>query len=294
MQETIENYLSYIAAEKGLSRNYQLSILSTLEKFSKWMIEKELSLQEIRASHIIQFMEEKRKTLSESSIRMHLLHLKSFFKWISKIKSWENPAKNILNPKITNYLIRCLEPEEIQKFIERIDVHKPLGKRDVCLVELLYGCGVRASEITKISLNEVNFEERVVRIMGKGNKPRILPIGRKAEEALLLYAKEERPFLLARNKSPLNLFFLTKRGEKMGREAIYQMIRRRAKQQGLDFKIYPHIFRHSFAVHMLENDSNLRVIQELLGHSDISTTEIYLRGRKEDLKKVHRKFHPRS
>src|SRR5205085_9943771 len=171
------------------------------------------------------------------------------------------------------------------------DTRHPLGLRDRAIVELLYASGLRISELANARLESLNFEERILRVTGKGNKMRLVPVGRKACEALASYVSTERPKLVKRRTG--SEIFLSRRGTKLTTVRIWQIVKARARHSGLETNIYPHLLRHSFATHLLSNGADLRIIQEMLGHADISTTQVYTHVHQQRLKATHRKFHPR-
>jgi integrase/recombinase XerD len=176
--------------------------------------------------------------------------------------------------------------------IESIDTTKPRGLRDRAIVELLYASGLRISELANARLENLNVDERIMRVTGKGNKTRLVPVGRRACEALASYLTGERPKLVkARTGSEI---FLSSRGTKLTTVRLWQIVKERARLSGLEANIYPHLLRHSFATHLLGNGADLRIIQEMLGHADISTTQVYTHVDQQRLKAVHRKFHPRA
>jgi integrase/recombinase XerD len=195
-------------------------------------------------------------------------------------------------PRIERYLPETLNELQVQQLLESIDTTQPRGLRDRAIIELLYASGLRISELANARLENFNTDERILRVTGKGNKTRLVPVGRKACEALAAYVSAERPKLVkARTGSEI---FLSTRGTKLTTVRLWQIVKERAKISGLEANIYPHLLRHSFATHLLGNGADLRIIQEMLGHSDISTTQVYTHVDQQGLKAVHRKFHPRA
>jgi len=180
----------------------------------------------------------------------------------------------------------------VEKLLTSIDTKTPLGLRDRAIMELLYASGLRISELANARLENFHPEEGTIRVIGKGNKTRIVPVGRKACEALACYLSTERPKLVKRRTG--NEIFLSARGTKLTTVRIWQIVKEKARHAGLEKNIYPHLLRHSFATHLLSNGADLRVIQEMLGHSDISTTQVYTHVDQQRLKSVHRQFHPRA
>ena len=202
-----------------------------------------------------------------------------------------DPSETLSLPRIERYLPETLNEIQVQQLLDAIDIKTELGLRDRAIVELLYASGLRISELTAARLEQFNDEERILRVTGKGNKTRLVPVGRKASQALAAYLSAERPQLVtSRSGSEI---FLSVRGRKLTTARIWQIVKKHAKRSGVEANIYPHLLRHSFATHLLSNGADLRIIQEMLGHADISTTQVYTHVDQQRLKAVHRKFHPR-
>jgi len=181
---------------------------------------------------------------------------------------------------------------QVEQLLESVDPKVPLGLRDRAIVELLYASGLRISELAAARLENFDAEERILRITGKGNKMRLVPVGRKAAEALASYLSLERPKLVKRGTG--SEIFLSSRGTKLTTARVWQIVKKVAQRSGLEANVYPHLLRHSFATHLLSNGADLRIIQEMLGHADISTTQVYTHVDQQRLKAVHRQFHPRA
>jgi integrase/recombinase XerD len=195
-------------------------------------------------------------------------------------------------PRIERFLPETLNESEVERLIESIPLDQPLGLRDRAMVELLYASGLRISELVNARLEHLSLEEKVIRVTGKGNKTRLVPVGAKARDALAAYLERERPRHVKRRTG--SELFLSVRGGKLTSVRCWQIVKARAKAAGLEEDVYPHLLRHSFATHLLNNGADLRVIQEMLGHADISTTQIYTHVDQDRLKAVHHKFHPRG
>jgi len=235
----------------------------------------------------------KRAGLSASSIKLIVVALKIFFRFlVARGQVQRDPAEALALPRIERYLPETLNELQIEQFLEMIDTNALHGLRDRAMIELLYASGLRISELANVRLENFNFEERVVRVTGKGNKTRLVPVGRKACEALAAYLSTERPKLVKRRSS--SEIFLSQRGTKLTTVRIWQIVKEHARRAGLEQRIYPHLLRHSFATHLLGNGADLRIIQEMLGHADISTTQVYTHVDQQRLKAVHRQFHPRA
>ena len=228
-----------------------------------------------------------------ASLRIATVHLKIFFRWLAaRSRLGMDPAEPLIAPRGEKGLPETLHATQIGALLDSIPPDQPLGRRDKALLELFYSSGLRLSEVCKAKLELIDFEEGFVRITGKGNKTRIVRIGRKALAALQDYLKNERPSLVTKKTS--SHVFLSVRGGPLSPDRVRQIVKERAAMAGIEQNVYPHLLRHSFATHLLEGGADLRVIQELLGHADISTTQIYTHVDGARLKSIHRKFHPRG
>jgi integrase/recombinase XerD len=235
----------------------------------------------------------KRGGLSASSIKLIVVALKIFFRFLAARKIIErDPSEALALPRIERYLPETLNELQVEQFLEKIDTKALHGLRDRAMIELLYASGLRISELANARLEDFNFEQRIVRATGKGNKTRLVPVGRKACEALAAYLSAERPKLVKPRTS--SEVFLSERGTKLTTARIWQIVKKHAQRAGLEKNVYPHLLRHSFATHLLSNGADLRIIQEMLGHADISTTQVYTHVDQQRLKAVHRQFHPRA
>jgi len=292
----IDAFIRYLAVERGLSDNYQLSTRRSLAEFAEWTRRQHhlKSAREITIDHITEYLaDRKRAGLAASSIKLIVVALKIFFRFLlGKGAVRRDPTETLSLPRIERYLPETLNEIQAEQLLEAIDTTVPLGLRDRAMIELLYASGLRISELANARLEYFNAEERILRVVGKGNKTRLVPVGRKACEALAAYVSTERPKLLSRRTG--NEIFLSTRGTKMTTVRIWQIVKKHAKRSGLEANIYPHLLRHSFATHLLGNGADLRIIQEMLGHADISTTQVYTHVDQQRLKAVHRKFHPRA
>ncbi|MEP6937113.1 MAG: site-specific tyrosine recombinase/integron integrase [Chthoniobacterales bacterium] len=296
MEAEIDMFIRFLAVERGLSDNYQLSTRRSLTEFASWCSSAH-QIMEARAVTqplISEYLgSRKRGGLAASSIKLIVVALKIFFRFLAGNGALaRDPTETLTLPRIERYLPETLNELQVEQLIESIDTTQPLGLRDRAIVELLYASGLRISELANARLENLNMEERILRVTGKGNKTRLVPVGRKACEALTSYVSAERPQLVRRRTG--NVIFLSRRGTKLTTVRIWQIVKKRAKLGGLEANVYPHLLRHSFATHLLSNGADLRIIQEMLGHADISTTQIYTHVDQQRLKAVHRKFHPRS
>lgn len=296
MEDAIDAFVRYLAVERGLSENYQLSTRRSLVEFAVWSRQRHQlkSARDITIDHITEYLANRKRTgLAASSIKLIVVALKIFFRFLQgKGAIRLDPTESLSLPRIERYLPETLNEIQAEQLLEAIDTAAPLGLRDRAMIELLYASGLRISELANARLENFNAEERILRVVGKGNKTRLVPVGRKACEAIAMYLSGERPRLV--NRRTGNDIFLSSRGTKMTTARVWQIVKKHAKRSGLEANIYPHLLRHSFATHLLSNGADLRIIQEMLGHADISTTQVYTHVDQQRLKAVHRKFHPRA
>jgi integrase/recombinase XerD len=295
MQVQIDSFILYLATERGLSTAYQLSVQQTLGKLLLWASKNgHKQWRDWGTDDLTAFLTSLRKSdLDASSLRIALVHLKIFFRFLVKRNLIEvDPAEPLLAPKAAAKLPETLDATTVDKLLTSIDLSKRLGLRDLAIMELFYSSGLRLSEICNSMLESLDLDDKFLRVTGKGNKTRLVPIGGRALDALKRYLNNER-HTLVRKKTHSNIF-LSVRGGPLSPDRVRQIVKERAKAAGLDQNIYPHLLRHSFATHLLENGADLRVIQELLGHADIATTQIYTHVDQKRLKSVHKTFHPRG
>jgi integrase/recombinase XerD len=296
VQSAIDGFIQFLAVERGLSQNYQLSTRRSLEEFAAWAADRKSvkSPRDVDLAMISEYLaNRKREGLSASSIKLVVVALKIFFRHLAgkgKVKS--DPTEALSLPRIERYLPETLNELQVQQLIERVDVNAPLGLRDRAILELLYASGLRISELSNARLENLSSDEGILRVTGKGNKTRLVPVGRKACAALAVYLENERPKLVKQRSG--SEIFLSIRGTRLTTVRIWQIVKHHAQQSGLDRNVYPHLLRHSFATHLLSNGADLRIIQEMLGHADISTTQVYTHVDQQRLKAVHRRFHPRA
>jgi integrase/recombinase XerD len=296
VEQEIDSFIRFLATERGLSENYQNSTRRSLTEFAEWCssARKITAVKEVTQPIISDYLAtRKRRGLAAASIKLIVVALKIFFRFlVGKQAIGRDPTETLTVPRIERYLPETLNELQVERLIESIDTKQPLGMRDRAIVELLYASGLRISELANARLENFNTEDRILRVTGKGNKTRLVPVGAKACEALAAYLSTERPSQVKRRTG--SEIFLSSRGTKLTTTRIWQIVKTRAKHSGLDANIYPHLLRHSFATHLLSNGADLRIIQEMLGHADISTTQVYTHVDQQRLKSVHRKFHPRS
>jgi len=296
MEAEIDEFIMYLATERGLSDAYQISTRHSLEEFASWLskVREITDPGAVTLDLITEYLgTRKRKGLAAASIKLEVVAIKIFFRYLHIRKKVPQDVAEVLTlPRVERYLPETLNEIQVEQILESIDTKAPRGLRDRAIVELLYASGLRISELTEARLENLSLEEGVIRVTGKGNKTRLVPVGRKACEAIDTYLQNQRPEFV--KKKTGSHIFLSVRGRKLTRARVWQIVVRLAKVAGLELNVYPHLLRHSFATHLLTNGADLRVIQELLGHADISTTEIYTHVDQARLKSVHHKFHPRG
>lgn len=293
----VDSFLLYLAAERGLSVNYRLSVQRTLERFADWCAEKGIEPAAVEEPMLAAYHRWLRGecALAASSCRVAMVHLRQFFRYLAREKVLPvNPAALLECGRAGHPLPETLGAEAVNTLLQSIDpADLPYGARDRALLEMLYGSGLRVSELVNLRADQVDWEENFLRITGKGSKTRYVPLGGVAARALRSYLEHARPRLL-RNGRRADVLFLSNRGERLTRDRIRQIIKERARAAGLPENVYPHIMRHSFATHLLENGADLRVIQDMLGHASLSTTQIYTHVDQKRLVSLHQTFHPRG
>jgi integrase/recombinase XerD len=296
VEQSIESFIRYLAVERGLSDNYQLSTQRSLMDFAKWLAgaRKIETFKGVSLPVISEYLaDRKRAGLAASSIKLIVVALKIFFRFLAgkgEIKT--DPTEALSLPRIERYLPETLNELQVEQLLNSINTKAPHGLRDRAMIELLYASGLRISELANARLENFHPDEGVIRVIGKGKKTRMVPVGGKACEAIAVYLSAERPKMVKRRTG--NEIFLSERGTKLTTTRIWQIVKEKARMAGLKKNIYPHLLRHSFATHLLSNGADLRIIQEMLGHADISTTQVYTHVDQQRLKAVHRQFHPRA
>ena len=319
MRAEIEDFLLYLATERGLSDNYQLSTRLSLEGFAHWLERRRLVEQigeaalqqmiqvgtpppepvfearEVTSALITDYLAHKKRTgLAAASIKLVVVAIKIFFRWLTaRGRIAEDPAEVLPLPRTERYLPETMNELQVDRLLDGIDVNAPRGLRDRAILELLYASGLRVSELVNAKLENLDLDARFIRVTGKGNKTRLVPVGGKACDAIRAYLDGARPECVTK-RTGSEIFLSTRGGRKITTVRVWQIVKDCAKRAGLDLNVYPHLLRHSFATHLLSNGADLRIIQELLGHADISTTQIYTHVDQQRLKAVHHKFHPRA
>lgn len=297
MLNLVDSFILYLATERGLSTSYQLLVRGVLEAFSSWLNENTevREVAGVTTVHLTDYLGARKKTgLAASSARVELIALKIFFRWLNARKFREgDPAEPILPPRQEQHLPDTMNESEVLILLESVKGTAPLDRRDRAILELFYASGLRLSELVNAKLENLSLEEGWIRVTGKGNKTRLTPVGGGAREALQSYMDHARPELVKPRTT--SHIFLSRNGTRLTTVRVWQIVKERAAMAGLDpAKVHPHLLRHSFATHLLNHGADLRVIQEMLGHADIATTQIYTHVDQQRLKEVHRRFHPRA
>jgi len=306
MEQLVEDFLVYLRHERGQSENTAETYNGLLKRFVDWAAKQKLSdWKQVELKHLMQFLEHERarplenqpeestKRLSSESVYLEIAALRAFYRFAENEGLLPaNIAENLSLPRRWKRLPKALTNSEIDQLLRPLAIQTPSTLCDQAALELAYASGLRLSELCRIRLEQLHLESAFVTVIGKGNKERVVPVGKKAVEALNRYLTLGRPQLVT-PKSPANVF-LTRRGTPFARETMWRRIKQRAKLAGIGRNVTPHMLRHSFATHLLEHGADLRVIQELLGHAQINTTEVYTHVAGTRLRDVHRKFHPRA
>ena len=284
----LKDYNYHLRMERAMSQNTVASYCSDVEKFLSFYGGR---IEDVGAADVEEYLSS-RDGLSERSQARVLSSLKSFFDWLVLEKVIrDNPCDRVDGPKIGRYLPNVLSEEEVVALLDSVDLSVWQGFRDKAILEVLYGCGLRVSEAVGLKISCVFLKEGFVRVIGKGDKERLVPLGEMAAEAVEKYL-DVRPDPADSESS--DIMFLNRFGRPLSRVSMFNMIKRQAVAAGIRKEISPHTFRHSFATHLLEHGADLRVVQEMLGHADISSTQIYSQLVKKQLKDVYNKAHPRA
>ena len=293
MRKQVEEFLSYLELERGLSATTRSSYRQDLALFTEFLEGQRIgAFTQVRAVHVRAFLQWLRESRSPATVARKLAAVKGLFRFLQGQRVIEaSPTAFIETPRLWRRLPQTLRIEEVGRLLESVQA-EGLGLRDLAMLELLYGAGLRVSELVSLELQSCHFEAGFIRCLGKGNKERIVPLGRSAGQAIARYLKSERPLLVARRPDATSLF-VNRRGQHLSRQRVWQLLRRYAKAGLITKSISPHTLRHSFATHLLERGADLRTVQELLGHADISTTQRYTHVDRSRLKIVHDTYHPR-
>ena len=287
-----DQFINHLRVERGLSENTIQSYSRDLMRFFQFLEKRKLSPLLVTQDDIFEYVGTLSAVLSVRSTARNISALKMFFRFlVSDGKIESSPARLLNTPKLEQRLPEILSQKEVELLLSTPDISKPLGQRDKAMLEVLYATGLRVSELVGLNISNINLDAGYVRTVGKGSKERMVPMGSKALEALKDYLSDGRTGLLKKQSS--SFLFLNSRGRHMTRQGFWKIIKRYGLAAGIKKVITPHIMRHSFASHLLEYGADLRSVQVMLGHADISTTQIYTHITRERLKKIHEKYHPR-
>ena len=295
LSERKRDFLGYISVEKGLSANTLIAYKHDLDCYFSYLVSAKLKdWKKVTRRHILEFMtEERRRGIETASLARRLVAVKVFHRFLVRERLAAEDVTSVLeSPKFWKKLPHFLTREEMNRILEVPAKHsrRAVKYRDAAILELLYATGMRVSELTTLKLDDLNFESGFIKCSGKGGKERIVPLGKHAIKACQDYLERARP----KKKAATNCVFVGSLGKPLTRQSVWHMVKRAAKLAGVKKTLTPHTFRHSFATHLLEGGADLRIVQELLGHADISTTQIYTHVSRDHLRGVHAQFHPRG
>jgi len=291
-QGRVERFLDAIWMERGLAQNTLLAYRRDLEHFARWLISAGVTLDCVERMHILDYLADQHAAPARTLAR-RLSTLKRFYQHeLRESRVQLDPSARVSAPRLGRSLPAALSEAEVERLLEAPDVQDPLGLRDRAMLEVLYATGLRVSELVGLDNGAVNLHQGVVRVMGKGGKERLVPLGEEALEWLERFARDGRAAILGPRAT--TAVFPTRRGGAMTRQAFWQLIKRYALTAGIRPDLSPHTLRHSFATHLLNHGADLRVIQMLLGHSDLSTTQIYTHVARARLQELHLQHHPRG
>ena len=290
----IDKFIDHLWLEDGLSKNTLNSYRFDLLNFSDWIKNRRsIYLYNVSRADIQQYLSFKFPTAKARSISRLLSTLRRFYRFLYRENKIVNdPTLQIQKPKIPKSLPKSLSEDEVESLLEAPDMDIDIGVRDKAMIELLYACGLRVTELVNIQLTEVSLNDGVIRVTGKGDKTRLVPMGEDAMEYIQKYLIEARDNILKSKKS--KYLFVTHHGKSMTRQTFWHLLKKYAVVANIKQSISPHILRHAFATHLINHGADLRVVQMLLGHSDISTTQIYTHVARERLKTIHKSHHPRG
>lgn len=297
MENQMKNFLHYLIIEKGLAKNTITSYERDLKSYIHYLkqVESIQSINDVQRAHIVQFLAYlKDNGKSSKTLARHIASTRAFHQFLLRDKATDHdPSVHIEVPKIERALPKILSMQEVEILLDSPKPDDHYGIRDKAMLELLYATGIRVSELIDLDLESIHLTMGFIRCYGKGDKERILPIGRTAVEAMKCYLDNGRPQFVTK-KHQDDALFLNHQGKRLTRQGFWKILKKLALDAGIDKELTPHTLRHSFAAHLLENGADLRAVQEMLGHADISTTQIYTQLSKTRIKDVYSKFHPRA
>ncbi|MCC6275588.1 MAG: site-specific tyrosine recombinase XerD [Leptospiraceae bacterium] len=290
----LENFQEYLSVEKGLSDNSIFSYGYDLNKFKTYLDKRHIDLLEVQANDIMKFlMEEKDRKISAKTLAREVVAIRQFYKFLREEKQVDiNPTEKIETPEVLRAIPDHLTRDEIDELFSKINEDNIHELRDKCIFELLYSSGLRISEACNLKMSDVDMAQMYLTVEGKGGRQRLVPFGEHSLRILNSYLTKSRTVILKGRSS--EFLFVSKKGSFINRKSVWRLLNLYITRTGIKKKVTPHTLRHSFATHLLENHADLRSVQELLGHIDISTTQIYTHMANKTLKEVHKKFHPRG
>ncbi|MDZ4142385.1 MAG: site-specific tyrosine recombinase XerD [Methylotenera sp.] len=289
----LDTFIDHLWLEDGLAKNTLESYRLDLSAFALWLAQQNKQLLTADQADIQQYLAVKFPLSKPRSIGRLIASMRRFYRYLIRDNKISlDPTIQIQSPKLPRSLPKSLNEDEVLALLNAPNLHEPVGLRDKAMLELLYACGLRVSELVGVKATEVSVSDGVVRVTGKGSKTRLVPMGEEAVDWISRYLSEARPAIL--QKRLCDALFVTNRGEAMTRQAFWYLIKRYAILAGISKHMSPHVLRHAFATHLLNHGADLRVVQMLLGHADISTTQIYTHVARERLKQLHSMHHPRG
>ena len=293
----IAGFLTHVQVEKGLASNTLSAYRADLTKFEQFAKKRKLALEAVQQDHLVDFLAGLyRQKLESKTVARHLVSLRNFFRY-AQVQEFitDDPTAHLESPKIRRSLPGYLRLEDVEKLLEQPDQKTALGLRDRAMLEVLYSTGLRVSELTGLRVADLDTKVGCVRCIGKGDKERIVPVGRKALGIVERYLRDGRPELVKAARGQAGAFlFVNRRGSRISRVGVWKILSAYGRRAGLRVPLTPHMLRHSFATHLLERGADLRSVQLMLGHSDISTTQIYTHVVEERLKQIYKAHHPRA
>lgn len=296
MEKRIEEFIHYLMVEKGLAQNTLESYHRDLQSYHTFLKQfyQHVPIEKTNRAHIMSYLIDlKNKGRATSTISRNLASIRSFYQFLMRDHFIQkDPSQNLESPKIDKRLPKVLTVKQVEQLLQMPNISTLTGVRDKAMLELLYATGIRVSELVSLNIEDLNLNMGFVKCFGKGSKERIVPIGSLAIESIQHYVDRSRKML--QKKPTENALFLNHHGKRLSRQGFWKIIKKYAKLASIEVEITPHTLRHSFATHLLENGADLRSVQEMLGHADISTTQIYTHLTKSRLKEVYSKAHPRA
>lgn len=292
--QLLQTFQEYLSVEKGLSDNSIYSYGYDLNKFAIFLEKEHINFLEVKANDIMRFLEEEReRKISAKTLAREVVAIRQFYKYLRDEKRLDsNPTEKIETPEVARTIPDYLTQAEIEELFRNIKEDNLYELRDKCIFELLYSSGLRISEACNLKMSDIDMENMTITVEGKGGRQRLVPFGEKSLEILKRYLLESRTEIL--KKRTCDFVFVSKKGSYINRKSVWRLLNHYIKRTKIKKKVTPHTLRHSFATHLLENHADLKSVQELLGHIDISTTQIYTHMANKTLKEVHKKFHPRG